>query len=148
MNWTFLVVDDNAQELAATASLLQRIYPPSQAWTATGGAEAIALLEERRTVPSLVFLDYAMPGMNGIEFLSEVRNLRWLERLPVVMLSEPIADRLVVNCYRLGASSFFAKPIHQFELRQAIRDFARPARQMASASVVSAPDPMRRSTAA
>lgn len=147
MNWTFLVVDDLEIELNGTASLLKRVYPASITWTANSGAAALSLLEERRTVPSLVLLDYAMPGMTGLEFLSELRMRRWLERVPVVMLSEPIADKLVVNCYRLGASAFLTKPLHQFELRQAIKDFARPARQMSSATVLGGGDEIQRNAA-
>lgn len=147
MNWTFLVVDDLEIEMNGTASLLKRVYPASTAWTANSGVAALNLLEERRTVPSLVLLDYAMPGMTGLEFLSELRMRRWLDRVPVVMLSEPIADKLVVNCYRLGASAFLTKPLHQFELRQAIKDFARPARQMSSATVLAGGEEIQRNAA-
>lgn len=147
MNWTFLVVDDNEQELAGMAALLKRVQPMSQVWTAKSGQDALDLLEERRTVPSLILLDYAMPGMSGVEFLAEVRNVRWLDRVPIVMVSEPIDDRLIMTCYRFGAISYFAKPVHQFELRQALRDFARPARRMASGTSLPGGDAARRSAA-
>lgn len=137
MKWTFLVVDDNETELRGTTAQLARVYPGAEVLNAVSGHDALALLEQRRIIPSLILVDFAMPGMNAIEFLSELKMRRWLERAPVIVLSEPIADRHMVTCYRMGASSFLAKPVHQFDLRQSIREFARPAQQMAAASVFS-----------
>ena len=136
MSLVFLVVDDNGTDRAGALRQLERSYPQATLLEAAGGRAAMRLLEERRMVPSLVLLDYAMPEASGIEFLSDLRHARWLERVPVAILSEPIADRLVVQCYRLGACEFLAKPLRTFELRQCVRDFARPAEQMASATLV------------
>ncbi len=148
MTWLFLVIDDNEVELRGTAAQVARVYPGASVLSAASGEAALALLEERRTVPSLVLLDYAMPEMSGLEFLGLMRQRRWLERTPVVFVSEPIADRHMVTCYRMGASAFLAKPVHQFDLRQAIREFARPAQQMAAASVVAISGGVRRTSAA
>lgn len=147
MKWTFLVVDDNETELRGTTAQLARVYPGAEMLTASSGSAALTLLEERRIIPSLMLVDFAMPGMNAVEFLSELKMRRWLERAPVIVVSEPIADRHIVTCYRMGAASFLAKPVHQFELRQAIREFARPAQQMAAASMVPALPNVRTSAA-
>ena len=147
MGWIFLAIDDIEAELAGTASQLARVCPGATVLTAGSGEAALIILEERRIIPSLIFLDYGMPRMNGIEFLTELRTRRWLERAPVVIVSEPIADRHIVTCYRMGAGTFLTKPIHQFDLRQAIRDYARPAQQMAAASIVSVAAGAQRSAA-
>ena len=136
MSLVFLVVDDNDADRSAALRQLERSYPQATLLQAAGADPAMSLLEERRLVPSLVLLDYAMPGANGLDFLNDLRHARWLERVPVAVLSEPIADRLVVQCYRLGACEFLTKPLRTFELRQCVRDFARPAEQMASATLV------------
>lgn len=132
----FLVVDDNELEGAGTASQLARLDPAATVLRAGSGESAVALLEEQRVVPSLVFLDFQLPGMNGIDTLIELRRMRWLERVPIAMLTEPIADRLVVNSYRLGACAFLTKPLTNYELREVVRDFAHEARQMAAATMV------------
>jgi DNA-binding NarL/FixJ family response regulator len=86
--------------------------------------------------------------MNGIEFLGKVRQRRWLERVPVTLLSEPVDDRIVITCYRLGAAAFLTKPARQYELREAVRDFAIPAERMAAATIVpGTTDPITRSAA-
>lgn len=136
MAWTFLVVDDNEVERTCTVSQLQHLQPAAEVLTADSAEAAIVLLEEQRLVPSLILLDFAMAGATGITFLSELRNRHWLEKAPVAMLTERIADRHVINCYRLGACAFLTKPVQMYELRETLRDFAEPATRMTSATVV------------
>lgn len=136
MAWTFLVVDDNEAEAARAVQQLRAIQPAAEILTARDGEEAIHLLEERKIVPSLTFADFAMPGMNGIELLGQMRQRRWLERAPVAILSEPVADRHVVNCYRLGACAFLTKPAKTHELRETLRDYAQPSQQMTAGTAV------------
>jgi CheY-like chemotaxis protein len=138
MRRVFVVVDDNQLEGDGTGAQLKRIDPACEVLRAGSGEAALALLEERRVVPSLIFLDYQMAGMNGIDTLLELRRMRWLERVPVAMVTEPIADRLVVNSYRLGACAFLTKPVPNFELREVVRDHCQEARQMAAATMVPA----------
>lgn len=142
MAWTFLVIDDNGPEAARTTQQLRAIEPAADVLLASCGEAALALLEERRLLPSLIFVDFTLPDMNGLELLGKIRQRRWLERTPIAMLSEPVADKHVVNSYRLGACAFIQKPARPHELRETVRDFAQPARQMTAATVVpgSAPD--------
>ena len=138
MSWTFLVVDDNEAQAARAVQQLKALQPGAQILTATSGEAALELLEERRVVPSLTFVDFAMPDMTGIEFLGQVRHRRWLERAAVAILSEPIADREIINCYRLGACAFLTKPARLHEIRETLRDFAQQTQQMTATFVIPA----------
>ena len=51
--------------------------------TASDGREALRRLREG--VFDVVLLDLRMPGMNGVEFLQEVRRRPELARLPIVL---------------------------------------------------------------
>lgn len=136
MPLTFLVVDSYEPERAETARHLRLLGGGTEVLTVASGEEGLALLEEQRVVPSLILVEYHLPGMNGLEFLGEVRHQRWLERAPIAMLTRPLADRLVVTCYRLGACTVLAKPVKAFELREAVRDFGQQSVRMASATVL------------
>ncbi len=138
MAWTFLIIDDNEAEAGRAVQQLQRLQPSAQVLVAGSGRAAFTLLEEKRVVPSLMFLDYNMPGMNGIEFLGELRSHRWLEGAPVAMLTETVNDRVVINCYRFGACAFLTKPAQLHEMRETLRDFAQPEKRMTAATVVPA----------
>ncbi len=136
MKRVFLVVDNLEHEAAATAAQLQRLDPACDVLQAVSGEAAMALLEERRVSPSLVLLEYQLPGMNGIDTIGALRRNRWLDRVPIAMLTTPVADRLVVNCYRLGACAFLTKPVPNHELREVVRDHAIEARLMAAGTAM------------
>lgn len=133
----FTVVDDNAAELESTAQQILALSPGAEIIKAASGEAALETLFARRVVPSLIFLDFKMgSGMNGLQLLGQLRQTRWLEGVPIAMLTEPVQDRDLVTFYRLGICSLLTKPVHGFELREAIRDFSQPARELTSASVV------------
>lgn len=148
MRFTFLVVDSQSDQLEATVRHLKLIAPGSEVLTAASAEAALVLLEEQRVVPSMILVDYQLPGMNGIEMLGEVRHRRWLERAPVAMLSQPVADKVMVTSYRLGACAFLSKPVRSHELRETVRDFAQQAVRMNAASPVPGSQPMLRRSAA
>jgi CheY-like chemotaxis protein len=133
----FLVVDDHPGDLEQTAAQLKTLSVGAEILTAPSGEAGLEMLHTRRVMPSLVFLDFDLgDAMSGIEFLGRVRQTRWLDRVPIAMLSEPVADRFVVTSYRLGVCAFLTKPVRGYELREAIRDFAQPAKRMTSATVI------------
>lgn len=148
MAWTFLIVEPDAAAREQAARQLATITPAAEIIDAASGEEALALLENARIVPSMVFVEYHLPGMNGIELLGELRHHRLLARVPVAFLSQPVADRVVVTSYRLGACVFLTKPVRPHELREAVRDFAQPAVRLGAAAVVPAsPGLLRRNAA-
>ena len=52
-----------------------------------------------------------MPGMDGFEFLAELRKNPALKTMPVVVMSSSRSPRDVLRCYMLGANSFITKPM-------------------------------------
>jgi len=76
-----LLVDDNANGLAARKSVLQELG--HRVVTATSGADA---LEQFSAEPfDLVVTDYKMPRMGGVELISRLRGQA--PTLPIVLLS-------------------------------------------------------------
>lgn len=126
MSYTFLVVDDVEREAARSVQQLTAAQRGAEVIVVSSGQEALALLEARQIIPSLIFLNFALPDMNGIEFLGHVRQTPWLAQAPVALLTSPISDRDVVSCCRLGASAILTKPVQTHELRETLRDFSRP----------------------
>lgn len=70
------------------------------------------LIRLRNESFDIVLVDYEMPGMNGIEFIAQVRADPNLRHLPVVMVTSH-EDMLTIDAaYQAGATSFATKPVN------------------------------------
>lgn len=65
------------------------------------------LEEIGRELPEVVFLDFMMPGMDGVEALRRIRG--FAPKLPVIMVTSYASDDLVREANRLGISAIFQK---------------------------------------
>ncbi len=77
-----LIVEDDQLTRETIQELLS--FEGYQVVTASGGAAALEALTHVR--PDLILVDYAMPGMNGAEFVHAYRRLGG-PRAPIVLLS-------------------------------------------------------------
>lgn len=78
-----------------------------------------ALDAAARVDVGVVVLDVRLPGIDGIEVLERLRELR--PSLRVIMLSASDDQELVLDALRLGACDYLAKPLHDEELVLAVR---------------------------
>ena len=87
--------------------------------TASDGREALRRLSE--SAFDAVLLDLRMPGMNGVEFLQEIRRRPELVRLPIVLTTiEAEGSELLEAAKRLGVAAVVKKPWHPQQLRTLI----------------------------
>jgi CheY-like chemotaxis protein len=110
---TLLVVDDDEDVLHSLAGILSAIG--YRVRTAGTSADALAMFEAER--PDLVLLDFAMPGINGVDVARHVRTLR--PQQPLLLMTghadidalESVADGLPL----------LRKPFREAELSAAVR---------------------------
>lgn len=109
---TILVVDDNAVIRRITSVALRRAgHTPVAAESA---AEALALLEE--TPVELALLDLAMPDVDGLTLLRQLRADPRFQRLPIIMLTASAHDEDRMIARAAGANDFLTKPASSAEL--------------------------------
>ncbi len=72
-NWTVLVVDDEEMIRSTNREMLEELG--LRVLIAESGEDACRIFEDRRREISLVMLDVAMPGMDGIQTLEKLRNI-------------------------------------------------------------------------
>ena len=80
----------------------------------TNGNAAIEVLKTES--PDLVILDVMMPGLDGYEVLTFIRETPRLEGLPVVMLTARAQLDDIQRGLTLGADAYLAKPFDPEEL--------------------------------
>lgn len=84
------------------------------------GVEALASVHQE--LPSLLLLDFDMPGLNGAEVLKRLRADKdpAVAQLPVIMLTGHGGEESEVRGLEAGANDFVTKPINQAVLRARI----------------------------
>ena len=108
-----LCIDDEQNVLRSLTRLF--LDDPYEILTAPSGAEGLLILAQSGTVP-VVISDYRMPGMNGVEFLSEVRK-RWPETVRIVLSGYADTGAIVSAINEGQIYRFVAKPWNDDELR-------------------------------
>ena len=113
-----LVADDDA----ISRKLLTRILKRAgfACTEAPDGIEALKALHA--DPPSLLLLDYDMPGMDGAEVLKKLRHdgNSTVAQIPAIMLTGHGGEESEVLCLEAGADDFVTKPINEAVLRARI----------------------------
>jgi DNA-binding NtrC family response regulator len=108
-----LVVDDEKGARDALQVILEDEY---EVTTAAGGNEAITYCKTADY--DLVFLDVAMPDLDGIETLKRLRSLD--EPMDVVMISASDKADKAVQSIKLGAYDYITKPFEPEDILSAV----------------------------
>ena len=87
---------------------------------AKDGIEAIALAQSLQ--PDLILMDIQMPGMNGLESISKIRQIPALVHIPIIALTALAMPGDREKCLSSGANNYLSKPVKLKQLRQAIDD--------------------------
>jgi two-component system NtrC family response regulator/two-component system response regulator HydG len=105
-----IVIDDEVNAAAALETLLQEDgYEVSRAHDARSG---LALLE--KTDADVVLTDLRMPGMDGLELLTRIKEIR--PEVMVVLMTAFGTVKTAVKAMKLGAEDYLGKPIDVEEL--------------------------------
>lgn len=114
-----LVVDDNPTNRKILTLQAQTWGMGIQ--TVSGGAEALALLQEN-TQFDLAILDMQMPEMDGVELAKHIRQLDHGKQLPLVMLSSWGQEEIIKHKDDIQFSAVLNKPIQQSYLYDALAE--------------------------
>ena len=118
MGAKILVVDDAAELTRFLEdALAQDGYQVLVAHTAQDG-----LRQAYHAQPDLILLDVMMPGMDGWEMLSRLREF---SDVPVIMLTAVNALDFKVRCLEIGADDYLTKPFEMRELKARVQAILR-----------------------
>jgi HAMP domain-containing protein/CheY-like chemotaxis protein/signal transduction histidine kinase len=115
---TVLLVDDDARNIFALSSVLER--RGMNVLTATTGNEAIALVEAKPGL-AIVLMDIMMPEMDGYQTMQVIRANPAFRRLPIIALTAKAMKGDREKCLEAGASDYLAKPVDTEQLLSALR---------------------------
>lgn len=84
------------------------------------GSDALNQVIQRPGDFDLIITDHHMPRMNGLEFVAELRRLRFPGK--IMVFSSEINPAIAADYERLGVDRILFKPVYPSYLRQAIAE--------------------------
>ena len=112
-----LIVEDHTLLRAGIKSLLSQDHDLEIVGEATNGRDAVRAID--KLAPDLVLTDLSMPGMNGIEAITDIK--RSFPKTLVLVLTVHREDEFIHESLRAGADGYILKDATDDELRVAIR---------------------------
>ena len=112
-----LVVDDSEMNREILIAMLGDDF---DIIVAENGMECMELLKQYGKEISVVLLDIVMPLMDGFEVLTHMNRNRWIEDIPVIMISSEGSDAYIRRAFQLGVSDYISRPFDNRVVRQRV----------------------------
>jgi CheY-like chemotaxis protein len=114
-----LLIEDSPEDFETTERAFRRSGLKNPIYRCVDGDEALDFLYRRGRYagtdeaprPGVILLDLNLPGTDGREVLSEIKNDPQLKQIPVIVLTTSKDERDIEVCYRCGANSYIQKPV-------------------------------------
>jgi DNA-binding response OmpR family regulator len=115
---SILVVDDNQDVRDLVIHFLSA--EGFHIFSAPDGESALAILRANHI--DLVLLDVMMPGISGLETLTEIRtgSNKKIREVPVMMITARAGTEDIDKALALGANSYIVKPFRGANIREKV----------------------------
>ena len=113
-----LVVDDEADLRDFLCEELSEYI--RAVYTASNGAEAMKMLQEKENEIDVIVSDVMMPEMNGYELCHYVKTHVEVSHIPVILLTARSDEQSRLMGYKNGADDYLTKPFDVIQLKENI----------------------------
>jgi CheY-like chemotaxis protein len=104
-----LMIDDDHDDQTLFCEAIKLISPNIACLLANNGQEALTILENTLSLPSVIFLDINMPVMDGRETLTRIRSTVRLRLIPIFIYSTSSNAAEIKKFLALGVN-YIVKP--------------------------------------
>ncbi len=124
-----LIVEDSPEDFEAAMRAFKKSGFMNPVFRCEDGDEALDYIFRRGVYqdpassprPGLILLDLNLPGTDGREFLTEIKQDPDLKKIPVVVLTTSNEQTDIDKCYEAGANSYICKPVNITDLVDSIQ---------------------------
>ncbi len=106
-----LLIEDDQIEVMKLQRTISKLDLSQNIIEAKNGEEALEVLRSGQKLPDIILLDLNMPRMNGIEFLTILKNDEVLQYIPTVILTTSENRSDLLKCYQIGIAGYVIKPL-------------------------------------
>jgi CheY-like chemotaxis protein len=122
LNSILLIEDDRINALTFKKGL-SRVDNGVELTMVETAENALNYLRDKDDRPHIIVLDLNLPKMNGVEFLTIVKNNDSLKTIPVVVLTTSSNPQDKATCFNLQVAGYFIKPLDYFELIESVFNY-------------------------
>jgi len=123
MKHYLLLADDDPDDRIFFREALEDLPVSIHLTTVSDGVELMDLLTKKEdALPDILFLDLNMPRKTGYQCLSEIKCVKELQDLPVIVLSTSFDHDIVSQLYDKGVSYYIRKPGDFAKLKRLIHE--------------------------
>ena len=119
MTWRVLVADDDPEICSLIKTILSK--GPYEV-TVCNDAESALVHMQRDDPYDILISDFMLPGISGIELITQVRQNAATARIPIVMISGHSNYAMDARAKTAGADAFLNKPFTLVQLRTTVHD--------------------------
>ncbi|MCB6201045.1 diguanylate cyclase [Extibacter muris] len=112
-----LIVDDTEMNRSLLSDMLGDEYEIAEA---VNGLEAVQYLQKNDNDIAIILLDIVMPVMDGFEVLAMMNKGKWIEHIPVIMISAETSSAYIDQAYDLGATDYISRPFDVKTVRRRV----------------------------
>lgn len=123
MKSTILLLDDERDNLIILENVIKGLDFPVDTVSFTSSREALAWCWCCQHGPDLCLVDYMMPVMDGLDFITAARKLSGFHNIPIVLITGASDRTLRDHALAQGATDFWTKPIDPTEARVRLSEF-------------------------
>lgn len=114
-----LVVDDVEMNRDILEEMLKDKY---EILKAEDGDMALEMIEKHQEEIAVVLLDLIMPKKDGYEVLEEMKSKKWMDKMPVLIISGESSVETESQCFDYGISDFIRKPFDSRMVKKRVRN--------------------------
>ena len=107
--WNIIIAEDDPDDLYLFNEGLSQAGVDHILHHVDRGEEVIPALKFIR--PDIIFLDFHLPGITGLECLGLIKADPTISDIPVIIVSTSSRPSWVKESYQLGAIRYFVKPV-------------------------------------
>lgn len=119
MKEKILIVDDTQLNRELLKEILSDSYDIVEA---NDGIKALEIVNREKTNIAAILLDIVMPQMDGFGFISALRKMNLMEKIPILVISDEKSVHNEKKCFDYGVSDFICKPFNAILVRKRVEN--------------------------
>lgn len=105
-----LLIEDDADDIELLKDALKQNEVDFKIDVITEGDKALPYLEKQSELPDVIVMDFNLPKLHGREILVQIRALKNLRTIPLMVLTTSASQDDMRYAFSMGANKFITKP--------------------------------------